>query len=120
MSFITLNYWDIALAALLVAVNAGLSIAMHLGLEKRLVIATARMVVQLTLIGLVLKALFAAGCHQNVAAWVDIQTIVAGQFFGHGFPKFRKPAWRLDVRQPVAQGFYPSLDDVLRCDVMGA
>ena len=82
MSFITLNYWDIALAALLVAVNAGLSIAMHLGLEKRLVIATARMVVQLTLIGLVLKALFAAGCHQNVAAWVDIQTIVAGQFFG--------------------------------------
>ncbi len=60
MSFIALDYWDVALAASLLIVNGGLSIAFRLGLERRLAIAAVRMVVQLTLVGLVLKALFAA------------------------------------------------------------
>ena len=79
MSFITHNYWDIALAALLVAVNAGISIAMHLGLEKRLVIATARMVVQLTLIGLVLKALFAAASPWFTGFAMVVMILFAGR-----------------------------------------
>ena len=58
MSFIELSYWDIALAALLLIFNAGLSFAFQLGLGSRLLIAGLRMVVQLTLVGLVLKALF--------------------------------------------------------------
>ena len=58
MSFIELSYWDIALAALLLIFNAGLSFAFQLGIGKRLLIAGLRMVVQLTLVGLVLKALF--------------------------------------------------------------
>ena len=58
MSFIELSYWDIALAALLLIFNAGLSFAFQLGLGSRLLIAGQRMVVQLTLVGLVLKALF--------------------------------------------------------------
>jgi putative ABC transport system permease protein len=60
MNFITLDYADVALAAGLMIVNAGLSIAFRLGLERRLLFAAARMVVQLTLVGLVLKALFIA------------------------------------------------------------
>ena len=59
MSFIELSYWDIAFAALLLVFNAGLSMAFRLGLGRRMLIAGTRMVVQLTMVGLVLKALFA-------------------------------------------------------------
>jgi len=59
MTFITLSYWDIALAATLLIFNAGLSFFLRLGLGKRLMIAGLRMAVQLTLVGLVLKTLFA-------------------------------------------------------------
>ncbi|MEK9723752.1 MAG: iron export ABC transporter permease subunit FetB [Rhodospirillaceae bacterium] len=59
MTYVTLDYWDLASAAALLAINAGLSIAFRLGLAKRLAVAAVRMVVQLTLVGLVLKGLFA-------------------------------------------------------------
>ena len=65
MTFVELTYWDIALAALLLTVNAGLSIWLRLGMERQLAIAAIRMVVQLTLVGLVLKALFA-----TVSPWL--------------------------------------------------
>jgi len=58
LNFIELSYGDVLLAATLIAVNAGLSVSLRLGLERRLLIAATRMVVQLGLIGLVLKALF--------------------------------------------------------------
>ncbi len=57
--YIELGYGDIALAALLVLINATLSLVNRLGLERRLAVAAVRMVVQLGLVGLVLKALFA-------------------------------------------------------------
>ena len=58
MTMITLSATDLALAALLVLAVAALSWRMQLGLGGRLLIAAARTVVQLLLIGLVLKALF--------------------------------------------------------------
>ena len=48
MNFITLDYVDIALAATLVLINAGLSLHLLLGLERRFLIAALRMAVQLT------------------------------------------------------------------------
>ena len=57
-SYVTLGYGDIALAAILLCINAALSAGMQLGLERRIAISAARMVVQLTTVGLVLKALF--------------------------------------------------------------
>jgi putative ABC transport system permease protein len=57
-AYISLGYSDLALAALLVALNAALSIWLALKLERQILIATARMVVQLSLLGLVLKTLF--------------------------------------------------------------
>jgi putative ABC transport system permease protein len=60
VNYLTLDYWDIAAAALLIAVNAALSIRFRLGLERRLLVAAARMIAQLFTVGLVLKALFAA------------------------------------------------------------
>jgi len=60
MNYESLSYLDIALAASLLCVNAGLSIFYRLGTAKRLLVAATRMIVQLTLVGLVLKALFTA------------------------------------------------------------
>jgi len=58
VSLIYLSSLDLALASLLVLILAGLSWRLRLGLQQTLVIAAVRTAVQLTLIGLVLKALF--------------------------------------------------------------
>ncbi len=58
-SYVVLSYSDIVYAALLLSANAILSIWLKLGLERRLFVAAVRMTVQLGLVGLVLKALFA-------------------------------------------------------------
>jgi len=57
-SYITLSYVDLALASVLVLINAGLSLIFGLKIHRSLLIAAIRMAVQLTLIGLVLTALF--------------------------------------------------------------
>jgi len=49
---------DVGISALLLIINALLSIALRLGLAKQMIIAATRMVIQLLLVGLVLKALF--------------------------------------------------------------
>ncbi len=59
-SFISLGYGDLALAAAMIAINALLSIWLRLSLERQLLISALRMCVQLGLVGLVLKALFAS------------------------------------------------------------
>lgn len=56
--YIQLSYIDLALASVLLLLAGGLSFALRLGLEKSLGVAALRTVVQLTLIGLVLKILF--------------------------------------------------------------
>ena len=59
MTYIELSLLDLALAGLLLVVNGALSLALQLGLGRQLFVAAARMVVQLTLVGLVLTTLFA-------------------------------------------------------------
>lgn len=58
MPLIALDYFDLALAASLLAVNAGISIWLQLGLARPTLLAAARMVVQLGLMGLALELLF--------------------------------------------------------------
>ena len=79
MSFLTLSYSDIAIAALLIAFNAGLSIVMQLGIERRLLIAALRMVVQLTLVGVVLKTLFSIASPTLTALAIIIMVLFAGR-----------------------------------------
>ena len=55
---IHLDGWDLALAALLVLVAAGVSIIMKLKIEESIGIAAARMVAQLLLLGFVLREIF--------------------------------------------------------------
>src|SRR5947209_16110066 len=57
-SYTALSYWDLALASVLVLIDAGLSIVFGLKIHRSLLVAATRMAVQLTLVGLVLTALF--------------------------------------------------------------
>jgi len=79
MSYIVLSYWDIAWAALLLVLNAVLSITMRLHLERQLLTAAARMVVQLGIVGLVLKAVFAAVSPWLTAALALFMVLFAGR-----------------------------------------
>ncbi len=58
-TYISLDFVDLGLAALLLVLNGALSIWLRLAMERQLLIAALRMCVQLGLMGLVLKALFA-------------------------------------------------------------
>lgn len=55
---VELTPWDLALAAILLVIPAAISIALKLGLEKRLGLASVRTVVQLAFIGFVLEWVF--------------------------------------------------------------
>lgn len=59
MNTLPLEPFDLVLGSVLIFMNATLSLVLRLRLERQLLIATGRMIVQLTLVGLVLKTLFA-------------------------------------------------------------
>lgn len=71
MSTIELSAVDLALAAALLVINGGLSVAFGLGLERSLAIAALRMVVQLAAVGFVLKFVFA----QSSPLWTALIAI---------------------------------------------
>lgn len=78
MNLIVLSPFDLALSALLVVVLALLSWRLQLGVERRLLIAAARSAVQLTLLGLVLKVLFAQQSLSLIAILSLFMLLVAG------------------------------------------
>jgi len=77
--YVTLGYGDLALASVFVLLNGGLSIWLGLGLERKLAVAAVRMFVQLSLVGLLLKALFALGSPLAVAALLVFMMLFAGR-----------------------------------------
>ena len=54
-----LGAWQVGLAVALVLAGGAVSVALQLGLERRLLVASVRTVVQLLLIGFVLQWVFA-------------------------------------------------------------
>ena len=72
MTYAPLGLTDLAIAASLILINALISFAFRLNLERTLAIATLRMVVQLAAVGFVLKLVFDA-----TSPWV---TLAAGLF----------------------------------------
>jgi len=56
--YVQLSYLDIALASVFLLLNGALSLWLRLGIARSLAFAMARMVVQLLLVGLILKKLF--------------------------------------------------------------
>jgi putative ABC transport system permease protein len=61
MNSVNLTALDLAIAASLIVLDAGMSLAFGLRVHRQLVIAAFRMVVQLLLVGFVLRWLFASG-----------------------------------------------------------
>lgn len=59
MNAIHLGTWDLLAAALLIVLDAALSLALGLGLHRQILVAAVRMVAQLTIVGLVLRHVFA-------------------------------------------------------------
>jgi putative ABC transport system permease protein len=78
MGLILLSPFDLALAAVLVLLLAAMSWWLHLGVERRVLIAAARSTVQLMLVGLVLKVLFEQTHPGLVALMALFMLAVAG------------------------------------------
>ncbi|HNO75452.1 MAG TPA: iron export ABC transporter permease subunit FetB [Nitrosomonas mobilis] len=79
MNHITLDLYDLVLASVLVIFNGCLSFYLQLRLERQLLIATLRMIVQLTLIGFVLKTLFALSSPLWTGLMVLLMVLFAGR-----------------------------------------
>jgi putative ABC transport system permease protein len=71
-SYVPLAASDLIIAASLVALNGAISFAYGLRLEKTLAIASLRMIVQLAIVALVLKFVFA----ENSAVWTVLFAVV--------------------------------------------
>src|ERR1700736_3939356 len=78
-TYIALSYWDLAAASVLVFINAGLSVIFRLRVHRSLLIAAIRMVVQLTLVGLVLTTLFSVVS----PLWTGLAALGMVLFAGH-------------------------------------
>lgn len=79
MNVISLSPFDLSMAAILILMLAILSIILKLNLATQIIIAAVRTVVQLLLIGLVLKALFAQVNLLYIAILSIIMLLIAGR-----------------------------------------
>lgn len=79
MNVISLSPFDLSMAAILILMLAILSIILKLKLATQIIIAAVRTVVQLLLIGLVLKALFAQVDLLYIAILSIIMLLIAGR-----------------------------------------
>ena len=79
MKTILLQTLDLSIAASLVIVDIGLSIVLRLRLHRQIAIAAARMVVQLVMIGYVLKFVFALNSPIATAVIVMLMVLVAAR-----------------------------------------
>jgi len=76
--YIDLSYVQVGLAASLILINGAASVALGLGLERSLLIASIRTIVQLLLLGLVLQWAFQLDQWYEVVPLLIVMTLVAG------------------------------------------
>jgi putative ABC transport system permease protein len=79
MTPISLTPLDLAISASLILVDAGISAALRLNLAGRLAIAAGRMVVQLVMIGFVLRFVFALNNPAATLLIVSVMILIAGR-----------------------------------------
>ena len=82
MSYHALSYWDVAAAAALILINGIISVALRLRMERSLLLASIRTIVQLLLVGFVLQWVFAIDRWYVVIAMLAVMTLVAGYTAG--------------------------------------
>ncbi|QEG23749.1 ABC transporter permease [Mariniblastus fucicola] len=78
MSYLEISFWHVAFAAMLILINGAISVALSLRLEKTLLIASVRTVVQLLLVGLVLEWVFRFDRWYVVVLLGCVMTLIAG------------------------------------------
>lgn len=98
MNPILLTTSDLVLASLLIVAGAGLSLAMSLGVHRTLLVAALRMVIQLLLVGLILRAVFAIA-----SPWLTLGLVVA-MIFAAAREAGSRQDRRLDVRWQFVVG----------------
>ena len=76
--YIELSAGRLAIAASLILLCGAISLALQLGLERRLLLAAVRTIVQLLLIGMVLKTIFQVDRWYIVLALMATMTLIAG------------------------------------------
>jgi len=74
-----IGYRDLAVATLLVLVAGGVSLGLRLGLGRRLALASVRTIVQLSLVGYVLKFVFGLGSGWAVLLMAAIMMVAAAR-----------------------------------------
>ena len=79
MHAISLSATDLAIAASLVLLDAAMSLAFGLRLHRQLLVASVRMVVQLLLIGFILRWLFASGSEAVTLAVIVLMIAAAAR-----------------------------------------
>jgi UDP-glucose/iron transport system permease protein len=82
MNPILLTPFDIAIAAVLIVLDGVLSLALRLRLHRQLAWAAARMVVQLVLVGFILRLVFAIASPLATLAVVLVMVAIAGREVG--------------------------------------
>ncbi|MFK8113305.1 MAG: iron export ABC transporter permease subunit FetB [Rubripirellula sp.] len=75
---ISLSWGEVGVAATLLAINAGISFKLRLGLEKQIVWSSLRMTIQLVILGLVLKQIFELAWFLPVMLLAAAMTVIAG------------------------------------------
>jgi len=74
-----LGWMQLAGAAALLLLNAGLSVALRLGLERTIAVAAVRAAAQLALLGLVLESIFGWDRWEPVAGWCFLMIVLAAR-----------------------------------------
>ena len=75
---ISLTWFEVGVAATLLAINAAVSFKLRLGLEKQIVWSSVRMTIQLFVLGMVLKQIFDLASPMPVMLLAVLMTIIAG------------------------------------------
>ena len=90
MNYHDLSYVDVGMASTLILINGVISVKLKLGLERQLLIASVRTVIQLLLIGLVLQWVFQEVPWFVILLLLGVMTFIAGisavQRVDHRFP----------------------------------
>ncbi|MEE2935989.1 MAG: iron export ABC transporter permease subunit FetB [Planctomycetota bacterium] len=77
-SYIAISWLDVSVAACLLAINALVSVRLQLGMAGRIVWSSVRMTIQLIILGLVLKQIFALATAAPVLGLAGVMTVIAG------------------------------------------
>ena len=77
--YVSLTYLDLVAASGFLVLNGVLSLWLKLGLERKLAVAAVRMIVQLLLVGLLLKSLFAVVSPYLTTLVAVVMIIMAGR-----------------------------------------